>query len=74
MIIFDNENEKKVVLGILGIVARNCNNYWSNKNEIDYDKKEYKEYLELSQQLQTRYYLDDDNVDIVKILYKFLDY
>ena len=81
MIIFDNEDEKKVVLGILGIVARKCNNYWTNKDEIDYDKWEYNNYRELKEELETKYNNGDfensinfDNVDIVKILWKFFEY
>jgi hypothetical protein len=72
MIIFDNEDEKKVVLGILGIVARNCNNYWTNEDEIDYDKCEYNNYRELKEELETKYNID--NVDIIKILWKFFEY
>tara|TARA_R110002020_G_scaffold92310_4_gene223584 strand:- start:20 stop:238 length:219 start_codon:yes stop_codon:yes gene_type:complete len=72
MIIFDNEDEKKVVLGILGIVARNCNNYWTDKDDIDVDKWEYGNYRELKEELETKYNVD--NVDLVKILYKFFEY
>tara|TARA_R110002096_G_scaffold358473_1_gene551531 strand:+ start:896 stop:1114 length:219 start_codon:yes stop_codon:yes gene_type:complete len=72
MIIFDNEDEKKVVLGILGIVARNCNNYWTDKDDIDVDKWEYENYRELKEELETKYNVD--NVDLVKILYKFFEY
>ena len=73
MIIFDNENEKNIVLGILGIVANNTNLYWHDENDIDYDKQEYTEYLKLKNELQNKIGKNNDT-DIMSVLYKFLDY
>ena len=71
MIITDPK-ENEVIINLLKIVADDCNPYWQDENDIDYDKREYGNYLKLKDKLNL-YMSDDDlkDVDLMKILYRF---
>ena len=78
MFIFENENEAKAIKLILRYVAENTNCYWASVNEIDFDKKEYGEFLKLKAFLERDGLAvagagsEDSGVDIIAILYKFM--
>ena len=40
------DSEFAIVKAILKVVSDKCNYYWQNENDIDYDKKEYENYLD----------------------------
>ena len=64
------DSEFAIVKAILKVVSDKCNYYWQNENDIDFDKKEYENYLELKKDL--KYYIDLDkykDVDLSKLLY-----
>jgi len=63
-------SEFAVIKAILKVVSDKCNYYWQNENDIDFDKKEYENYLELKKDL--KYHIDLDkykDVDLSKLLY-----
>jgi hypothetical protein len=64
------DSEFAVIKAILKVVSDKCNYYWQNENDIDFDKKEYENYLELKKDL--KYHIDLDkykDVDLSKLLY-----
>lgn len=64
------DSEFAIIKAILKVVSDKCNYYWQNENDIDFDKKEYENYLELKKDL--KYYIDLDkykDVDLSKLLY-----
>jgi hypothetical protein len=64
------DSEFAIVKAILKVVSDKCNYYWQNENDIDFDKKEYENYLELKKDL--KYHIDLDkykDVDLSKLLY-----
>jgi len=63
-------DEFAVIKAILKTVSDKCNYYWESESDIDYDKKEYENYLELKKDL--KYHIDLDkykDVDLSKLLY-----
>ena len=63
-------SEFAIIKAILKVVSDKCNYYWQNENDIDFDKKEYENYLELKKDL--KYHIDLDkykDVDLSKLLY-----
>ena len=62
-------DEFAVIKAILQVVSDNCNNYWTNESEIDYDSLEYKNYLQLKKDMQYHIELKRYNVDLCKLLY-----
>lgn len=66
-----NLKEYKMLLNIVKTVADNCNYYWSSKDDIDQDKREYDlNYTKLIKDLKYNM-VDTDNEDYMKLLYKF---
>jgi hypothetical protein len=64
------DSEFAVIKAILKVVSDKCNYYWQNENDIDFDKKEYENYLELKKDL--KYHIDLDkykDIDLSKLLY-----
>lgn len=64
------DSEFAIIKAILKVVSDKCNYYWQNENDIDFDKKEYENYLELKKDL--KYHIDLDkykDVDLSKLLY-----
>ena len=64
-------SEFAIVKAILKVVSDKCNYYWQNENDIDYDKKEYENYLDLKKDL--KYHIDLNkykDVDLMKLLYE----
>ena len=62
-------DEFAVIKAILQTVSDNCNYYWKNENEIDYDKIEYKNYLKLKKDMEYHIELKRYDVDLTKLLY-----
>jgi hypothetical protein len=62
-------DEFAVIKAILKTVADNCNYYWTNENEIDFDKIEYANYLKLKKDLECHIDLKKYDVDLTKLLY-----
>ena len=66
--------ELETIFLIVKTVANNCNNYWESEQEIDYDKKEYSNYVDLINQIKYDLNMTDEKIDtnnIVKVLFKF---
>lgn len=64
-------SEFAIVKAILKVVSDKCNYYWESKDDIDYDKKEYENYLDLKKDL--KYHIDLNkykDVDLMKLLYE----
>ena len=65
------DSEFAIVKAILKVVSEKCNLYWQNENEIDYDKKEYHNYIELKKDLEYHIELKRyKDVDLMKLLYE----
>ena len=64
------DSEFAVIKAILKVVSDKCNFYWKNENEIDYDKKEYQNYIELKKDLEYHIELKRYDVDLTKLLYE----
>ena len=65
------DSEFAIIKAILKVVSDKCNYYWESKEDIDYDKKEYENYLELKKDL--KYHIDLSkykDVDLMKLLYE----
>jgi hypothetical protein len=65
------DSEFAIVKAILKVVSDKCNYYWESKDDIDYDKKEYENYLDLKKDL--KYHIDLNkykDVDLMKLLYE----
>jgi hypothetical protein len=65
------DSEFAIVKAILKVVSDKCNYYWESKEDIDFDKKEYENYLELKKDL--KYHIDLNkykDVDLMKLLYE----
>ena len=65
------DSEFAIVKAILKVVSDKCNYYWESKEDIDYDKKEYENYLDLKKDL--KYHIDLNkykDVDLMKLLYE----
>ena len=65
--------ELETIFLIVKTVANNCNNYWESEQDIDYDKKEYSNYVDLINQIKYDLNMDEelDTNNIVKVLFKF---
>ena len=63
-------DEFAVIKAILKTVSDKCNYYWQNEDEIDPDKKEYDNYLELKKDLEYHIELKKYDVDLMKLLYE----
>ena len=62
-------DEFAVIKAILKTVSDNCNNYWTNESEIDYDSLEYENYLKLKKDMEYHIELKRYDVDLTKLLY-----
>ncbi len=65
------DSEFAIVKAILKVVSDKCNYYWESKEDIDYDRKEYENYLDLQKDL--KYHIDLNkykDVDLMKLLYE----
>jgi hypothetical protein len=65
------DSEFAIIKAILKVVSDKCNYYWESKEDIDYDKKEYENYLDLKKDL--KYHIDLNkykDVDLMKLLYE----
>ena len=66
--------ELETIFLIVKTVANNCNNYWESEQDIDYDKKEYSNYVDLINQIKYDLNMTNEKIDtnnIVKVLFKF---
>ncbi len=72
MLIFDNVSDINAIYGILQKVADECNYYWENSSEIDYDKAEYGSHLELQEYLIKHRFIDS-GYDLVRLTYHLRD-
>tara|TARA_R100001129_G_scaffold82779_1_gene56370 strand:- start:1215 stop:1640 length:426 start_codon:yes stop_codon:yes gene_type:complete len=72
MLIFDNLSDINAIYGILQKVGDECNYYWNNSDEIDYDKAEYGSHLELQEYLIKHRFIDS-GYDLVKLTYHLRD-
>ena len=73
MIILENNQEMKVLQGILNFVWESNTCVWDTDESIDYDKAEYKKYLELKKHIQNmlgQNFFDDNDFDLCKFLFK----
>jgi len=68
MLIFDNLSDINAIYGILSKVGEECNYYWRDSDEIDYDKAEYSSHLELQEYLIKHRFIDS-GYDLVKLTY-----
>jgi dimeric dUTPase (all-alpha-NTP-PPase superfamily) len=69
-----NLKELETIFLIVKTVANNCNNYWESEQDIDYDKKEYSNYVDLINQIKYDLNMTNEKIDtnnIVKVLFKF---
>ena len=64
-----SNNEFAVIKAILQVVSDKCNLYWQNESEIDYDKIEYHNFIELKKDLEKHIELKRYDVDLCKLLY-----
>ena len=72
MLICANVSDINAIYGILQKVADECNYYWENSNEIDYDKAEYGSHCELQEYLIKHRFIDS-GYDLVKLTYHLRD-
>ena len=64
-------SEFAVIKAILKTVSDKCNYYWESENDIDYDKKEYQNYIELKKDMEYHIELKRyKDVDLMKLLYE----
>jgi len=64
-------SEFAVIKAILKTVSDKCNYYWESESDIDYDKKEYENYLELKKDMEYHIELKRyKDVDLMKLLYE----
>jgi dimeric dUTPase (all-alpha-NTP-PPase superfamily) len=66
--------ELEAIFLIVKTVANNCNNYWESEQDIDYDKKEYSNYVDLINEIKYDLNMTNEKIDtnnIVKVLFKF---
>jgi len=62
-------DEFAVIKAILKTVSDKCNYYWTNESDIDYDRDEYSNYLQLKKDLEYHIELKRYDVDLTKLLY-----
>jgi len=66
--------ELETIFLIVKTVANNCNNYWESEQDIDYDKKEYSNYIDLINEIKYDLNMTNEKIDtnnIIKVLFKF---
>ena len=64
-------DEFAVIKAILKTVSDKCCLYWESESDIDYDKKEYDNYIELKKDLEYHIELKRyKDVDLMKLLYE----
>ena len=63
-------DEFTVIKAILKVVSDKCNYYWQNESDIDYDTKEYQNYIELKKDIEYHIELKRYDVDLTKLLYE----
>ena len=63
-------DEFAVIKAILKTVSDKCNYYWQNEDDIDVDKIEYQNYLDLKKDLEYHIDLKKYDVDLTKLLYE----
>jgi len=63
-------DEFAVIKAILKTVSDKCNYYWESESDIDYDKKEYQNYIDLKKDLEYHIELKRYDVDLMKLLYE----
>ena len=66
-------DEFAVIKAILKTVSDKCNYYWTTENDIDYDRDEYSNYLQLKKDLEYHIELKRYDVDLCKLLYDLKD-
>jgi len=65
------DSEFAIVKAILKVVSEKCCLYWESESDIDYDKKEYDNYIELKKDLEYHIELKRyKDVDLMKLLYE----
>ena len=65
------DSEFAIVKAILKVVSEKCCLYWESESDIDYDKKEYENYLELKKDMEYHIELKRyKDVDLMKLLYE----
>ena len=68
-----NENERKVLEGILNYLYETHTNLWSSDEMIDQDKEEIEKFYELRKHIQWYIgdnFFQDNNFDLCKFIYK----
>ena len=64
-------DEFAVIKAILKTVSDKCNYYWESENDIDYDKEEANNYIDLKKDLEYHIELKRyKDVDLMKLLYE----
>jgi len=63
-------DEFAVIKGILQVVSDKCNFYWQSESDIDYDKEQANNYIELKKDLEYHIELKRYDVDLTKLLYE----
>ena len=63
-------DEFDVIKAILKTVSDKCNYYWESENDIDYDKEEANNYIDLKKDLEYHIELKRYDVDLMKLLYE----
>jgi len=63
-------DEFAVIKAILKTVSDKCNYYWESESDIDYDKKEANNYIDLKKDLEYHIELKRYDVDLMKLLYE----
>ncbi len=67
-----NSNDISAILAIMQMLADECNWSWESEEDMDYDKSEITEYLNLKKKLQDYYPdVDFEKFDLMALLWKF---
>ena len=65
------DSEFAIIKAILKVVSDKCNYYWESENDIDYDKEEANNYIDLKKDLEYHIELKRyKDVDLMKLLYE----
>jgi len=65
------DSEFAIVKAILKVVSDKCNYYWESENDIDYDKEEANNYIDLKKDMEYNIELKKyKDVNLMKLLYE----